>query len=271
MQNFKPNLSAYFDRIAYAGSRDTSVEVLREIQWRHSLSIPFENLDIIAGLQIPLDGESLERKLIHERRGGYCFEHNGYLLFVLRALGFSVTTFLARVRWNVPTWIIPPRDHLVLQVGAKGGPWLFDVGFGGLGPAAVIAMNTERDQATIGGNCRLFKTKYGLLHQSQVGDNWTDVYEIDSTPALSVDLDVINWFSSTHPQSRFRQNLIVARSNADGRCTILNRELTISNGNKVERRKLGSADDLLSCLHSYFDLKFPSGTRFGAPGAKWPT
>jgi N-hydroxyarylamine O-acetyltransferase len=37
-------------------------------------AIPFENLDVLLGLPIDLAPAALEQKLIHGRRGGYCFE-----------------------------------------------------------------------------------------------------------------------------------------------------------------------------------------------------
>jgi arylamine N-acetyltransferase len=39
---------------------------------------------------VRLDDDTLFRKLVTERRGGYGFEQNGLLLGVLRQLGFEV-------------------------------------------------------------------------------------------------------------------------------------------------------------------------------------
>ncbi|MGD1029886.1 MAG: arylamine N-acetyltransferase [Opitutaceae bacterium] len=270
MQPFAPDLAAYFNRISFSGKGDASLDTLREIQRRHLLAVPFENLDVIAGKPIPLDGASLERKLVHERRGGYCFENNSYLILVLRALGFSVTPHLARVRWKVPAGATVPRAHLVLSVEADGHPWLFDVGFGGLGLNDVIALDSEEGQPTHDGQRRIQKSRHGLIHQIRAGEAWADVYEISAEPAIPIDWEVANWFTSTHPQSRFRNNLVVARSSPEGRCAILNRELTVRRGDSLERRALGGPDELLACLREYFGLSFPPGTRFGQPGGPWP-
>jgi hypothetical protein len=52
----------------------------------------------------------------------------------------------------------------------------------------------------------------------------------------------------------------------------MNRELTIRRLDRaVERRTLADADDLLAVLREHFDLSFEPGTRFGGPGAAWPT
>ncbi len=271
MEPFAPDLTAYQQRIGFAGEWKPSPDTLREIQRCHPLAVPFENLDVIAGRAILLDGPSLERKLVRDRRGGYCFEHNVYLLLVLRSLGFRVTPFLARVRWNIPPELTMPRTHLVLRVEVDGGARLFDVGFGGMGLSDTVAMDTEEEQTTRDGPRRIRRRGQDLVLQAQVGGAWLDVYKLAPEEAAPVDWEVANWFTSTFPQSRFRQNLIVARTLPDGRCSLLNRELTIRRGGGTpERRTVDDPEALLTALREHFGLSFPPGTRFGTDGAPWP-
>jgi arylamine N-acetyltransferase len=66
------------------------------------LSIPLENLALFEicldrNQPIKLDAQSLSNKLIHQRRGGYCYETNGLLALVLEQLGFNVTRLVGRV------------------------------------------------------------------------------------------------------------------------------------------------------------------------------
>jgi len=64
---------------------------------------------------------------------------------------------------------------------------------------------------------------------------------------------------------------MVARATADGRCALLNRELTLRHRDgRAEKRELATAGELLAVLAEQFDLSFPAGTRFGAPGSPWP-
>lgn len=102
-------LDAYFARIGYGGARVATLEVLRAIVARHTQTIPFENLNPFAQLPVRLDLAALERKLLHSRRGGYCFEQNLLLWNVLRQLGFEVEGLAARVSWNTP----PDRKSVV--------------------------------------------------------------------------------------------------------------------------------------------------------------
>src|SRR3954471_16598589 len=119
------DLDAYLARIGLSASA-----TLAQVHRAHSTSIPFENLDPQRGLAVSLELEDLERKLVAERRGGYCFEQNLLLKAALEALGAEVDLLLARVRFGAPPGTMRPRSHLVLRVHAEGGLWLADVGFG---------------------------------------------------------------------------------------------------------------------------------------------
>jgi hypothetical protein len=46
------NLDSYFERIGYGGVRGVSLASLRALVESHSLSAPFENLDVIQGLGV---------------------------------------------------------------------------------------------------------------------------------------------------------------------------------------------------------------------------
>jgi len=70
------DLDAYFRRIGYSGSRAPTLETLAALHALHPTAIPFENLDTLRGAPVRLDLDSLERKLVRQRRGGYCFEQN---------------------------------------------------------------------------------------------------------------------------------------------------------------------------------------------------
>ncbi|MEO6186972.1 MAG: arylamine N-acetyltransferase, partial [Steroidobacteraceae bacterium] len=85
------DLAAYFTRIGYEGPRTVSGAVLADIVLRHTMSIPFENLDAYLGRRISLEPAAVEQKLVADRRGGWCFEQNLLLGNALRTLGFDVT------------------------------------------------------------------------------------------------------------------------------------------------------------------------------------
>ncbi|HWX52108.1 MAG TPA: arylamine N-acetyltransferase, partial [Solirubrobacteraceae bacterium] len=119
------DLDAYLDRIGLGGRPG-----IAEIHRAHVSSIPFENLDPRRGVPVSLTPEDLQRKLVDERRGGYCFEQNLLLKGALEALGAEVEPLLARVRLGAQPGITRPRSHLLLRVDLDGQRWHADAGFG---------------------------------------------------------------------------------------------------------------------------------------------
>lgn len=270
---FVLNLDAYFARIGYTGPREPTLATLTAIHQHHARAIPYENLDVLLGRPISLDPAAIERKLVHDRRGGYCFEQNGLFRDVLRALGFRVTTLIARVRWQIPPEVPTALTHMVLRIDLDGRMLLADVGFGSrslLSPLPLDQFDRE-----LGGSLeprRLVQRGRVLIHQCLHDDAWADLYHFTLDEIPPVDFEVGNWFTSAHPQSRFKQNLSLARSGADCRYAILNREfITRYADGRADKHAIESPDELLALLAQYFGLHFPPGTRFGPPGSAWPS
>jgi N-hydroxyarylamine O-acetyltransferase len=103
------DLAGYLRRVEYEGPLEPTGEVLRAVHLAHATHIPFENLDILMGRPIRLDLASLQAKLVHGGRGGYCFEQNSLLAAVLEEIGFPVTRLAARVRYG--TTMVLPRTQ----------------------------------------------------------------------------------------------------------------------------------------------------------------
>lgn len=71
-------------------------------------------------MEVILDSESLEHKMILNNRGGSCFEQNLLFREVLRTLGFHAKGLAARIRWNQPEDEITPRGHMLLLIEIIG-------------------------------------------------------------------------------------------------------------------------------------------------------
>lgn len=266
------DLDAYFSRIGYDGSRAPTLDTLRAIHGAHAEAIPFENLDVLLGRPVLLEPSAVFRKLVTDCRGGYCFEQNILLASVLRTLGFQVTPLIARVRWQVPPRVATPQTHMLLRIDLDGRAWLADAGFGSVGLTTPIALEADVEQGSAGERRRLIRDGRKLVQQVRFTDEWLDVYLFTLDEIPPVDFEVGNWYTSTHPASRFRQNLIVARVDGDRRIAVQNGEFTVRRvGGAAEKRPISSPDELLAILAEHFGLHFPAGTRFGPPGSSWPS
>jgi N-hydroxyarylamine O-acetyltransferase len=255
----RPDLNSYFQRIGYTGPRAATLETLRALHLQHAQAIPFENLDPLSGHAVQLDLASLEGKIVHAGRGGYCFEHNLLFSHVLRELGFRVTGLAARVLWNAPEDTIRPRSHMLLRVDLGGEPYIADVGFGGQTLTGPLHFVTDTVQPTPHEPYRLIEHEGDFVVQTQVHDTWKSLYRFDLQPQFQVDYEVSSWYLCNHPQSPFVTNLMAARPVPGGRYGLFNDQLTFHplNGH-TEQRRLASADEIRAALQTHFGLRVPA-------------
>ncbi|WP_224250059.1 arylamine N-acetyltransferase family protein [Hyalangium gracile] len=252
------DLNAYLRRIGFTLGVRPTLEVLKALVLLHARAIPFENLNPLLGLPVPLDPASLERKLILERRGGYCFEHNLLFKHALEAIGFDVHGLAARVLWNQPEDAVTARGHMLLRVNLDGQPSIVDVGFGGMTLTGVLRLEPGVEQATPHEPFRFVEAAGDYRLQAQVRGEWKTLYRFDLQEQFQPDYEVTNYYLSTHPRSHFRTGLIAARVEPDRRYALRNTQLSIHHlSGATEQRHLTSAAELRETLERDFRVKLP--------------
>jgi N-hydroxyarylamine O-acetyltransferase len=215
------DFDAYLERIGL-GSADPPM--WQAVHRAHVTSIPFENLDSHRGMPVSLDQQDLERKMVGERRGGYCFEHNLLLASAIEHLGLRAEPMLARVRIGGAPPEARSLGHLLLRVtDVHGKEWHADVGFGlgtlldpipfGPGP------DTVHEQS--GWNFRVVEDGPELVLQTQSPGGWSDVYGFAAQPVSRIDIEVSNWWTCTNPRSPFVFGLVAAVNHDDGRREVI--------------------------------------------------
>lgn len=227
--------------------------------------------DVLLGRTISIDPAAVERKIVADRRGGYCFEQNTLFAAVLRAIGFAVTPLIARVRWQVPPDVGTGRTHMVLRVDVAGRAYLVDVGFGSIGPTAPLRLDTTDAQPTPHEPRRIVPLGSGeMMHQIGFGEVWQDVYRFSLDPPPGIDFEIGNWFSCTHPTANFVRNLIVARARRDRRLSIHNREFIVRElDGRAHKSAIDSWPQLCELLAVHFDLQVDAARPFGPPEMPW--
>lgn len=251
-------LDEYFARIGYSGDHEPTLENLLQLHLRHTQTIPFENLDPFLGRPVRLDLPSLEQKLVRERRGGYCFEHNLLFGHVLRAMGYRVTDLAARVLWERPADALTPRGHMVLRVEVEGRDYVADTGFGGLTLTTPLRLQAGLEQRTPHESFRLVASGPEFLMQARVADAWRTLYRFDLQEQLHADYEVTSWYLCNHPQSKFVTGLIAARAAPGGRYALRNTELAVHDlRNGTDRRKLANPAALRAVLEDHFQITLP--------------
>jgi N-hydroxyarylamine O-acetyltransferase len=213
------DFDAYLQRIGLSAADSPSWQAIHRA---HATTIPFENIDSHRGIPVSLQQADLERKLVANRRGGYCFEHNLLLASALEHLGLEVERMLARVRAGAAAGVTRPAGHLVLKViDGDGRRWHADVGFG-LGTLLdPIPWGPSRAHEQSGWCFQVVADGDELVLQTRGPDRWTDVYAFLPRAAPHVDIEVSNWWVCTHPDSPFVFGLIASLHHGDGRRELL--------------------------------------------------
>jgi len=248
------DLAAYFDRIGWSGDPRSDRVSLAAIVERHAASIPFESVDPFLGRSVSLEREAIVTKLVRQRRGGYCFEHNGLLAEVLTSVGFEVTPLAARVLWMQPEDAMTPRTHMLLLVNLPEGPVLADVGFGGAVCTGVLDLAPDAVQETPHERFRLIQRGREWHQQVEIGGEWRTTYRFDLTPQLPVDYELANWWTSANPSSHFTFTLIAALSPPGRRLALRNFDYAVHAGGSTDRRRLESADQVCDVLEQDFGI-----------------
>jgi N-hydroxyarylamine O-acetyltransferase len=258
------DLHAYLDRIEWGGSSSPTYATLAGLVAAHTARVPFENLDVLLGRPVRLDLDSLQRKLVRDRRGGYCFEHATLMGAALDALGFAAVRHAARVIMFAPRHLVP-RTHMFLVVALAEGPFVVDPGFGRLAARAPVPLRQGVD------------VKFGEDTHRIVrdGDHWTLQARVDgeespcwTTPldeTHAIDFEVANHYTATHPSSPFRNRLMLRMFTRDGRVTVADREVTVTCEGRSQTSELPDRKALRALLADRFGVDLPDVEKMRVP------
>ncbi|MFF7864962.1 arylamine N-acetyltransferase [Streptomyces qaidamensis] len=244
----EPMITAYLDRISAARPARADLDSLRDLQARHLLSVPFENLGYHLGEEIHMD-ERVVRKIVRERRGGGCYEVNPGLAYLLRGLGYDVSFMPGRV-W-IKGELTAPLCHLALKVRVDGHAWLVDVGFG-RNSRYPLSMETDGVQPDPHGAYRLDVADDGGI---DVRADDSLLYRVYDVPCRIADFGPTLWWYRTAPDSPFLQNLFCSLPTENGRVTLKEDRLTHITGGERESRRLTGDDEIRAAYDKWFGIR----------------
>ena len=247
------NVQAYFDRIGFTGRARVDLATLRALHRLHLRAIPYENLDVQMGKPASLDAQAAFDKLVHQRRGGWCYEMNGVLAAVLRDIGFSVTVMAGAVMRGErgPS---SHANHMVLRVDLDR-PYIADVGFGdALLEPAPMEMGPYH---CAGFDFSLETLEDGWLrfHNHPLGG--AAYYDFRNAPADHEQMAAVCRWLSTSPDSVFTQTAFAFRHTADGVRVLRGRTINQVRPGQRTTEFIDSADEFSSILRADFDLDVP--------------
>jgi len=235
----EPELSvqAYLDRINYRGPTDISLKTISALQEAHLSSVPYENLDIIAGKHNSLAPGSLYERIVLNRRGGYCFELNGLFAWLLEKLGFELVEYFGRWLKYEPIEI-PMCRHRIPRVEIAGKSYIADVGLGHFGSRWPLLLEEGLEQDQDGEKFRIVRhEKMGWIVQDFYKGIWGNVFSFSEDPKQPIDYLQPHWYCTTHPDSIFKNSTMVYIRTPEGRNTIFD-VTDIITGEKVPQFRI---------------------------------
>ena len=250
------DIPAYLNRLRYSKPVKPDAETLRELQIAHMRNIPFENLDIRLKRNIQLSEEALWEKIIVRKRGGFCYELNGLLAWLLKQIGFDVTYLNARV-FNQTGELGIDFDHLALLVKIPGqsSRWLTDVGFGDSFNEPLDFAN--RDEQIQGLRFyRLEQTTDGYVTwQKNYDGSWERHYFFNLQPhQFPEEYESACLYHQTSPESSFTRGSIISRTTPDGRVSLEDSWLILTTNGMREKRPVSDEEEYRALLKQYFGV-----------------
>ena len=248
--------NAWLTRIGYSGPLTPTVETLNRLIFAHSHSIAYETLDIMLGHPPKLDVPTLQRKMIANRRGGYCFEQNMLFRAGLRSLGYSITSLQGRVVRGLAIDAPRPAIHMLLKVELPEGSYLADVGFGNLAPTSALLLVPQIEQETPHEVMRFIDVGGELTLQARLKDSWQHIYRVIPYPRYDGEYEITNWYTATHPETPYQGNIIVAKPGPSrSRITMYNARVTVRDADgRADKRWLADEREFKDVLCGEFGL-----------------
>ncbi|MFZ1700075.1 MAG: arylamine N-acetyltransferase [Pyrinomonadaceae bacterium] len=224
----------YLSRIGLADATlAADADGLKLLQRRHLLSVPFENLDIHWKRPIVLDIDRFYKKIVDERRGGFCYELNGLFNELSQSLGFATRLVSARV-FN-GTEHGPEFDHAAIIVTIGGDEYLADVGFGDF-IAEPLRFVLDIEQTDVTGTYVIRRSDGDYLEVAKRdGDGWKSEYIFkDIARDLSEFAEMCD-FQQYSPDSHFTKGKVCSILTEKGRKTLTDTKFIVTaDGEKTE-------------------------------------
>jgi N-hydroxyarylamine O-acetyltransferase len=245
----------YLQHIGFAGAARPDLVTLQQLHHRHMMSVPFENLSIIYQQGINLDESALFSKIVDRNRGGFCYELNKMFTLLLQDIGFNVQYISGEIRAR-DGHFYPPYDHLALLVELERQSWLVDVGFGDsfLTP---LKITTAEPQSQASGTFHLEREGDYYLLERRNGDRRSHaktLYRFTVQPRALSEFDGMCRYHSSSPESHFTQRLVCSRPTENGRVTLSDNKLILTEDHQRHETTLHSEQERREALWRHFAI-----------------
>ncbi|MFC7747174.1 arylamine N-acetyltransferase family protein [Lentibacillus kimchii] len=231
--------------------KEVNLETLSELQLQHMLHVPFENLDVMHQVPIPLDVETYYKKIVLNKRGGFCYELNGLFNWLLQTLGFNSCFISATVSRPDGSWA--KEGSHAAQIVEFDQPYLVDVGFGDSARKPIPL--TGEPCEDVSGVYRAVKVRENIfdLQRKKNEHKWDTLFRFDTTPKELADFEEACYFNQTSPKSHFTQKDIVSLATIEGRMTLSGNAFIITRHGEKQETTVSDSEKT-TVLEKYFNI-----------------
>lgn len=227
---------------------------LKLLQRRHLLHVPFENLDIHWKRKITLDAENFYKKIIGEKRGGFCYELNGLFYELLSEIGYESKIISARVA-NKNGGFGVEFDHLTILTKIGGAEYLVDVGFGDFTAEPLkFVLNIEQNDANGIFLIRKYDEEYFEVAKKD-GENWKSEFIFKDLPRNLSEFTEMCGFHQTSPESHFTRGKVCSIMTETGRKTLTDNKFMKTENGRKRTTDINSDKEFAQILFGEFDIK----------------
>ena len=251
------NVNDYLKRIGFNGEAKADFATLSELQYKHFLSVPYENLDILRNIPLSLEVCDLYDKIVTRGRGGYCFELNALFNWLLCEIGFKTKSYFARFLLDEPDITLVMRRHRIMCVEIDGEYYLTDVGVGAITPERPLKLVEDETTEIRGITYKFEKDQFlGWVVNFEKNGEWNRLYSFTKEEQMEIDFVQPNFYCQYHPDSIFnKKNMISLRTEVGKRSLDGNTFKVIDlDGGTIEKRECAD-DEIAGVLEQYFGIK----------------
>jgi len=259
----KEQCEAYLARIGADFDGQLTRENLDMLVSAHQKAVPFENLALCMDFgTVDLDPDALYKKIVLDRRGGFCFELNGGFLLLLKGLGYDAVGCMARV--GIPfIGDLLNLDHRGTIVRLEGKTYFCDVGMGG--PKADWAVEFSMEHMADGEE-PLKETRHGQTYwvedtyegwkmlKNQGSDSDGSCIIFAPIPMLPKDFVANCQNLCSRGNTLFHEVRMVNVCRENGYIDLKNNTLKIADGDNVTSRDFAE-EEFPEILERYFGIR----------------
>lgn len=250
-------INNYFKRIGleeFLFPIEPTLENLQILHRHHLLHIPFENLDIHLSREITLSIPNFYSKIVENKRGGFCFEMNGLFYWIITMLGYDADLISCRVA-DEEGELGPDFNHLAIITRIEEDTFLCDVGFGAsfLEP---FSLKSTEEVLCNGDYFKLVQEEKNISLWRKVLDaeDYILKYKFNTQEHKLGDFADRCKFLQTSDESHFTQKKLCSISTNNGRVTLTDQKLIITENGTKEEKILEGPTEFIEVLQHYFGI-----------------